>query len=795
MKKTTLALIITSLFWLTACGDKDDKTTQNPIPDTGTGTNPGPVLSKTTVNFDMLTTPKAPTLIIPTYMAMDDVDGTINARKLSTGPIASHDPIFALDQTDGWSTSLPIEINFTGQALDANSAANGFYLIKAGNPNDITDLTTPTQLKEGVDYRVEVKEKTLKIVLLKPLSPSSNYMFAITNAIKDIDGNPLAMNRSYSQLKQPSAQPSLQKITNQSEQNFAYIGVMKSDIVFTTWFTTASVGDVLLAAKKATELSIRNGAATVWKETAIAEGITPEQLNQLFKMSIPVPGGTTKLGKGGVYNGRLTLPYFLDITPANFLTSPWHSGMPNVKIINHTLHNGKKEDIAALTTQLIALGVETTELIQFHNDPEIRSRLITVLTGSQLTLADGQPLDSARIITRYNPIPTLKSVQEMEYSLIIPTSAQCQADKSNAVTIFLHGVTSDKNSLYTSELADKLIGDSCQALIAINLPLHGDRGVNGKNATEDPTIFINLDSLTTARDNLRQSTIDMVNLRASIGLIFKEMTQNSATSQLLGKLGLLNPNQPVSFVGHSLGAMIGTSLGNIANRAVSTATTEQLLFAIDKIVLANPGGQIPYLLMNSRTFNVPIKASMEVIANPDFIPSCGTVNYLLCYAALESRLVHSSVPSDRTKLASMYQTFRHYSRDFQNILDTIDPINHAPLIPKTTAVLLTQIKNDLVIPNFVQPNALLSGTDILLPNNEFTGTKPMIDLLNLTPLNSSVENKLIRHAGLFNAGVHMSLFFPKKSAAVTNEMQSQIHSFIIGDGRTIIVTDPSVLDQ
>lgn len=75
-----------------------------------------------------------------------------------------------------------------------------------------------------------------------------------------------------------------QAITHATENEFAQVGVDKSKIIFSSWFTTASVGDVLFAAKSATALAIQNGAESVWKGTAKAENITPSQLSSLFKI-------------------------------------------------------------------------------------------------------------------------------------------------------------------------------------------------------------------------------------------------------------------------------------------------------------------------------------------------------------------------------------------------------------------------------------------------------------------------------------------------------------------------------
>lgn len=793
MKKSILALIITSLLGVSGCKEeKKENDTQPPDPI---------VKTKTSIKFDILSDQKNPIHVRPSYMEMDN-DGTLSLEKNIKDLTVLNDPHFAMGQTDGWSPSLPLEINFTGSPIDPASAPDGFYILKSGDPNDILDKTLPVKLKIGIDYLIEVEGNKLKAILLKPLSPSSDYMFAVTNMIKNIHGDPLIMNPSYLELKtkhadQPPSFLPLQTITQVTEENFNYIGVDKSSIVFSSWFTTASVGDVLYGAKMATARAIKEGANKVWKGSAIAAGILETDLANLYTLSVPVLSGETMLKKGDVYKGKITLPYFLEITHEKFLTSPWKSGMPNVEIINHILNNGQVQERTHLEAQLKALNIDPLELKHFNTDPATQARLITALTGSTLTLANGTQLDPERIITRYNPIPKLKSIQQIEYTLILPKDPKCQKEQSNGLTFFLHGVTSDKETLHTSRLADALIEGQCRALIAINHPLHGDRKIDNKNATDDPSMYINLHSLTTIRDNMRQSTIDMVNLRASVGKMFNQMTQNPGAISTLGKLGFIDPKQPVGFLGHSLGAMMGVSFGNVTQRTTGDPQIDQIYFNIDKLALANPGAQIPYVLINSKTFNIPIKTSMYMIMNKDFQNLCNNIGFFLCiadYALLEGRYIISATPSHKAKLENMYQNYHQYSYEYQTVLDTIDPTNHAPLISKTTAVYLAQVNSDKVIPNSVPPKPILSGTSIVIPSSVFAGTKPLIKLLDLTPTTISINGKLIKNAGLFKIGTHMSLLYPHSTLDVTEEMQSQIHSFINGDGKTLTVKDTSTLE-
>lgn len=801
MKKHYLALIITASLGLTACGG-DSKTTGTPTvnPDIADS-----LKAETKVNFDIISNPTAPIIVMPTYLAMDQQDGTLSVESSAVDPTNLGDPLVAMGETDGWSTSQPIQINFTGNPLDPTTGSNSFHLIKSGDPTNLADTTQPTELVAGVDYQVMISGDTLTAILLKPLDPASNYMFAVTNDLLDSKGNPVGMSNSYAAIKAATPPPSsallpAQAVTHATENEFAQVGVDKSKIIFSSWFTTASVGDVLFAAKSATALAIQNGAESVWKGTAKAEDITPSQLSSLFKIDLPTDAGKTVEGKGEIYKGNITLPYYLDIRPDHFLTTPWQSGMPSLAKIQYVLTHGSDADKQAVQQQLNDLGVDPQDLAVVATDPKAQVRVLSALTGAKITLADGKQLDPQRIITRYSPVPELKSVQTFEYTLVLPTKAECQQPLTNAVTIYQHGVTSSKETLTDSALADQLIGDQCRAIFAINHPLHGDRGVAGQNAATNPSMYLNLASLTVARDNLRQSVTDVINLRASIGKIFAQMAQaqRAQAPESIASLGVLNrldPTMGVNFVGHSLGAITGVDVANVANRSIGNEVADQTFFNIDAVALANPGAEIPYLLLNSQGFSPLIKGSIVASVDKQFAAQCGNTNLGVCYALYQNKLINDGTPESLATLQALYASFNQFAFAAQTVMDTVDPINHSAFVPKELPVYLAQVKNDLVIPNYTPLGQTVAGTDIPVPYSPFTGTTPLLKTLALTPTTVSIKDTVVRNAALFNAGVHSSLLDPKPSEAVTAEMQSEVHSFISSNGKELTISDDSVLDS
>ncbi|PLC58416.1 VolA/Pla-1 family phospholipase [Photobacterium carnosum] len=812
MKIRSIALLVTSALSLMGCKSDGTLENQSPIdPNIAASLN-----AETKINFDLLSANK--TLILPTYLAMDAQDGTLATEAMAQDKTNTSDPLVAMGQTDGWSTTQPITINFIGKALDPTPAATSFYLIKGTptDPNNVTQLTQSTDGKHG-DFKLKVLGNSLIVTLLKPLDPASNYMYAVTDDLKDVNGQAVGMSNSYALLKSNNLPPApallpAQKITHATEEAFHGI-VQKRDIIFSSWFTTLSSGDVLFAAKMATEEAINAGAHNVWQGSAIANSVKQNELDKLFTFSLDLDkDGKYKEvvdGKINIYSGKISLPYYLDIRANKFMNTPWQSGMPSLAKIKYVLSNGSNADKATILAQLAAAKVTLTDMAQVATNPQVQIKVLTLLMGKKLFLANGNQLDPERLITRYSAIPELKSVQTIDYTLVLPNSKKCQTLGANDVTIFQHGITADKSVLTTHSdglpsLAEKLVGDQCRAIFAINQPLHGtDRGINitnksgvtvYKNAAIDPSMYLNLENLTVARDNLRQSTIDVVNLRASIGKLFstikqKQLDNNSASSPL----DMLNPNSGVSFAGHSLGAIVGTNVGNIANRPTMNPAFDKQYFEINKLALANPGAEIPYLLLNSGSFGGLLKAGVlqSSVSNPaqitpDVIETGKFLQALnVCYVAQDNKhkdlnkcyvdnitAIKDNNPSLFAKWTETYVKFAYAA---QTVMDPVDPINLADGIPSSVPVYVQMVKGDSTIPNITTPNNL--------PYSPFTGTEPLIKQLDLALNNATKGWKE------YTPGSHTSLldvtmptasdsFTIEASKTTTKSMQKDMADFL-----------------
>ena len=432
------------------------------------------------------------------------------------------------------------------------------------------------------------------------------------------------------------------------------------------------------------------------------------------------------------------------------------------------------------------------------------------------------------------------------------------------VVIYQHGITSNRATLLA--IADTL-ASQCIVGVAIDLPKHGilptaDASVDrfGQLALLQATLsgnvfqerlvevaspmtqcqatsgvaipgdtdfycpsgdnFINLTNLANARDGLRQGSVDLQSL-------YRALVDSSAADLTAATIGTTIDPARISFVGVSLGGIVGTSF--VAQESGLTAA-----------VLNVSGGGVAKILDGSPTFEPSITAGLFSAAG-------------------------------LTKPSGGYEGFLIIA---QTMVDNADPINFADLIvANETPVMMQEVIGtpsdlgscvidgagcpDQVVPNntfgtsfgpawgrisqsgqitfldnqnfFTTPVAL-SGSDPLAQGTGFllidaavqSGALPLANALALGPLGGdTVAGAPVTFKGLqlptvtscgaasggvvrYTTGSHGSLLTPAgpqgstQYAAVTLTMQSQMAGFVANDGGFIpadsngVVFDPAV---
>jgi pimeloyl-ACP methyl ester carboxylesterase len=656
------------------------------------------------------------------------------------------DPTVAISALDGWSSVAPFSIDFSSRdanlSLDESTVIGGtnihFYKVNVLRPEVAPGIPAPTgpvtsverELTAGLEYVVQMTGPTsVAIIPTAPLEQQSAYMVVLTNGLQDTDGLPLLHDAQYaiaqsttpiSQEVPEGALEPVRQLVNAMEIAAAAFegGPARSEIIMSYQFMVQSVGTVLNSAKLAyIDGPLAGGAVPAMTFSTLGTDTTP----------------FTGLGAADLYKGSIALTYLLGAPSEENPTAP--------------------------------LNVMWKALEELPIGPE--GALVPNPFGENLTYA--------------NSFPRANGVEVAPLLVSMPKAGICPKPAAGyPVVIFQHGITANRTNLLG--IADSLAAaPSCTAAVAMDMPLHGitaedpvhlglqaasgglvglfegyDAGALRErtmgvdyidNATGAPgpdgvadssgAHTINLANLLVSRDNNRQAILDLLYLEKAIG--FMDIDGG----------GVDFDTANLSFIGHSLGGIVGSSF---------VAYSDMLKAA----ALANPGGGIGQLLNGSDTFGPRIRAGVAAAAGM-------TVEDPAFAATLNSFLVAA-----------------------QTVVDSSDPINTATFaVTNNVPTLLLQVANDAVVPNSVATGPL-SGT---IPLSRALGTTTLVAEEPGVVAGSRIFTKL-------NQGLHSTVLSPADASGdpigllnVTTEMQTQIVSFFLTNGTAVQVTDPTLLAE
>ncbi|WGK83689.1 alpha/beta fold hydrolase [Vibrio aestuarianus] len=718
---------------------------------------------------------------VPSFALMNASDGTLEIP--TGGNDALTNPIAAMGTMDGWSTSMPLIMNFEGTGLADGIVTSGVYLIELSD--SMTGSPTPkTILTNGTHFTVysSAQTDTLSIVMKSDLNPSSEYILAITEAVSDENGDPVGTSSSYAALKSSKkiytegSLATVQKVTQGVEALFQATGVDSTKIIYSTWFTTQSVGDTLFAVKGATASALPAAIANqnldigqVWKGSANPNNI---DLSSAYTMVMNSPSTYTdalnadtnfttyfdssgviktllnsNFGASGVYvsKGTVQLPYYLE-KGTTWNSQPFESAMPSLALISQALSNDTEK--TTIASQLIAAGIDTSVLASSTTEQ-------LKLVGMELTKSDGSALDPNRYITRYNPIPKIKSLESVNILLFTPSNTAADWP----VVIYQHGITSAKENAYF--FAANLAANGI-AVLAIDLPLHGSRSLDStRSANVDVTAYLNLSNLAVARDNVRQSELDIMSLTFALNYS-REIKESLKNSMLESTDAIANPPR---FLGHSLGGVVGLPAVAAANRTLDGGMADAV-YAYSSLSTANSGGQIANLLLGSEAFGPLIKHNIASSTSLDYrnfaALQCVSLSDEQCY-----NLFDSLATADQK--VTVNAGFSQFAYAAQTLLDTVDPFTNASFINSSLPTYALQVNGDSTVPNMVA-------------NAPFAGSEPLATKLGLTTINSSNSGSITNTKDFINfssVGVHSTFIFPQDTGGSDTAMHTEMISEIV----------------
>ncbi|HXZ59029.1 MAG TPA: hypothetical protein VEG26_02530 [Steroidobacteraceae bacterium] len=637
----------------------------------------------------------------------------------------------ALNGLDGFSTTAPIRETFNGPIDTASLGTQGAVVVVHISTNNLTKApVSPLQggtfvplagcvkgsagcTAANFDYVVGPADENPTILEISPLRPlaastclptppaatspcaaanggnGEGYMVLLTKAIT-VGGVPAVPDADYAGFQQALAAsgPTCSAITNPQANAVCQLtgahlalgqalGINPANVVVSFSFSTQSTIDTLAAA---------------------AAQATPQQIKVNFT------GQNTSafqgLGHADVYVGVITLPYYLS-----------------------------------------------------KSDPD---------NGIWQASAASAPDKVSTYTTRFNPFPvaTVKQLQ-VPVLMTVPNASSGTTKPGTGwpIVIFQHGFPSDRTNLLG--IADSLALGGMVG-IAIDLPLNGltkpfnpadpstylyaigtnplyanlglptadsiertfDLTTLSNGAAIDPTgSHYIAQNLLTTRDNIRESSVDLVTLAESVGTI----TLPS------GSAPYIDPTQ-VHYMGHSMGGIVGAGfLAVMPPSAVLSAT------------LANPGGKFIYLGVESPTFG------------PRFIP--------VFEQASGGLLTPGTTP------------FALFIRDFQTAIDSADPWNYIALAAAQHPIHLIQVVGTNPPPAGCSAQAPAAGCpDQVVPND---ATQRLIDAGGFAQSHPPGASGAALHAFVnFTAGTHSSFLNPAAGGLpITQEMQLEAVTF------------------
>ncbi|MCC5855497.1 MAG: alpha/beta hydrolase [Idiomarina sp.] len=786
MKKLFLSLAVTSALGLTGCLSDGTK-----APVTEDEIN----IAATRVVFD----PGAGKVPIPSDILLSGTtDGTLNLPVADPSNFA--DPTAAIAALDGWSTAMPFEFEFDlafdqeGNQIGINpgtvTGSGGIRVFKAimGGDMNVPECTAVPQgatcqiveeLQQGVDFTVVFSASgNAQVVPLRPYAPKTGYVVGLTDNIRDDLGRAVQPSTTYYLLSKPLAtQPiggaqeqALQGLINSQRAALAAFGQNPDQFIFTNSFTTQSIDDVLQVVK---QLMLQPSLAP--RLTAAPAGVTAADLLQ-----IPAdPTNPTFLvaSSANIYGGDVTLPYFSPVAteenPTAPLTGRWQATAVSPASILIGLQSGAVTQEELIET-LVALGLDPSIL----GNPAALAGAIPYEAAPE-ALAQ---LDQYRHLTKFNPIPRPRAIMDVPLWMSVPNLATANAVRAAQgldplvepadgwpVVIFQHGITGTKENFLAIAGTLAIFG---HAAVAIDHPLHGERGfnegvvINATSGVGSPTDYLNLASLLTARDNLRQSTSDLLGLRLSLSNGLADITGAN-----------INGND-VKFVGHSLGAMAGHNFVAVANTPLTgDAAPATPLYNVRAATLGMPGGGIAPFLIESQSFGPLIGGllsfqsfeffqayALEQAANEGVAPGSSAFMARIPVWYVEFFSGGIASPAQMAQRDGLLAQFQFAA---QTVVDSGDPVNYASLMVATeTPTFLIQAQGDATIPNSTA--------------HPLGGTEPLIRLLGLPGISGptqSTDGSPISGAARYLAGGHAGLLDPSASAASTQDMQQAIGAY------------------
>ena len=683
-------------------------------------------------------------------------------------------PLSDINQLDGFSTTASIFADIAG-SVDYSTlpghvviinGATGAVLVPGTDFTVENENATAADPLTGQQTPISSQRSRLLISPLKPLAGSTTYVVAITKGIKTTAGADVIASDSFriTSSATPVSQQTDPALANFTATQKAVLEALRAQLIYPVVqeLSAKIPADQIVLAWSFTTQSIDTSLQLVAKNASA--GLIAVANTGLATGQHGIPG----LGLANVYAGLTTLPYNLQAPSASNPTAPlsayWHADPaqpdPALKFLGQ-IPCGAFAKGAVVNGVTLKPSASTTACFP-HLDASQTSvqKVPVIVTAPNASSGQTKPAGGWPVVIFQHGI-----TQNRENVFAVADGLARAGFVVVAMDLPLHGVTSKTDPFYHNQL---FTGSPAAGLITgertFDLDFENNStGAPGPDGTIDGsgTYFINLQSLITSRDNLREAVSNLLTLSKTVGTLDLDGDGTADT----------NPAR-VYYFGHSLGGIVGGTLLGVDS-------------GIRAAVLANPGGGVGKLLDASKSFGPAISAGLSAAGVKE--------------------------GSDD------YETFLRFA---QTLVDSGDPVNYGAKASANHAIDLIEVINDLVVPNAAPGTcpvplpagisstaalvAACPGTateDVAIQTGYVSGTDPLIAAQGLSvigPLTvpvASPQTKLgakLNYAVKFAPGAngtvsHSTVLDPSKDPLVTQEMQSEAAQFLASDGQCLAI--------
>lgn len=427
-----------------------------------------------------------------------------------------YNPVFdALNDLDGFSTSAPIYIPFSGSLQEGPVSGNAAYLVplsydggpKLGTlneaaPFDLAKFSNTSITAEVISYADgDLTNSVLKINPTTPLANNTRYLVVLTNELKDANGNPTVVPSQYDYLAgdgdllNPALAPAREFIQGWKQLAQGFISQVRSAdpsiltaaYTFTTGGTTEVLNSMAAPGNTNAALSNKDVPAVVQNviNTAPEAAVDTVLSGAPFNLSAEQIGGAKLLAtlpspapRKSDFSASATvatseiIPGAASAFRTGSIELPYYLSAPAGAYAGENPLDGfacSAETAECAQNKFTAANV----ISEFWTSDEDVIVNIQKGSGAPDAVAEATRAPSENV-TNLFPFAEEQGKVSVPVMVVEPVAgAPYNCTKPAAgwpVVIYQHGITS--NRIATLPLADQF-AKACYATVAIDLPMHG----------------------------------------------------------------------------------------------------------------------------------------------------------------------------------------------------------------------------------------------------------------------------------------------------------------------------------